>query len=89
MSVRGLKGLIDPCSRWEDFAALSIYKVLPSGLDLNRVVKGGLVSNLPLDLKQFSFTHIIQVLGRHHRENGFPVRPFSGVLFSRTDFSLR
>ncbi len=33
------------------------------GLDFNRCVEGGLVSNLPLDLKQFSFTRILQVLG--------------------------
>ncbi len=63
MSFRGLIGLIDHCSRQEDFTTLSLYKMLLSGLDLNRCVKGGLVSNLPLDFKQFSFTHIIQVLG--------------------------
>ena len=33
-----------------------------SGLDFSRCVEGGAVSNLPLDFKQFSFTHIIQVL---------------------------
>jgi hypothetical protein len=33
------------------------------GLDLNRCVEGGFVTNSPLDLKQFSFTHIVQVLG--------------------------
>ena len=63
--------------------------MLPSGLDFSRCVKRVFVSNSPLDLKQFSFTHTIQVLGRHHRENGFPVHPLSGMLFSRTDFSFR
>jgi hypothetical protein len=33
------------------------------GLDLSRCVEGARVSNSPLDLKQFSFTLIIQVLG--------------------------
>ena len=89
MSFRGLIGLTDHCSRQEDFASLSFYKVLLSGLDFNRCVKRGLVSNLPLDLKQFSFIHSIQVLGLHPMVNGFPLHPFSGVLFSRTDFSFR
>ncbi len=89
VSFRGLIGLTDPCFRWEDFTTLSLYKMLPSELDLSRNVKGGIVSNLPLDLKQFSFTHTIQVLGQHHWENGFPVHPFSGMLFSRPDFSFR
>ena len=89
MSVRGLRGLTDPCSRQEDFASLRVYEVLLSGLDLNRAVKGGLVSNWPLDLEQCSFTPIIQVLRLHTLVHGFPVRPFSGVLFSRADFSLR
>jgi hypothetical protein len=63
MSFRGLMGLIDPCSRQEDFANLSLYKMLLPGLDLNRCVKRGIVSNSPLDFKQSSLTHIIQVLG--------------------------
>jgi hypothetical protein len=89
VSVRGLTGLTDPCSRQEDFAPLSLYKMLLLGLDLNRCVKRGIVSNLPLDLKQFSFTHIIQVLGRHPTVNGFPLRPFSDMLFSRSGFPFR
>ena len=89
MSFRGLIGLTDHCSRQKDFTSLSIYKVLLSGLDFSRCVKRGIVSNLPLDLKQFSFTHTIQVLGLHTVVNDFPLRPFSGVLFSRTDFSFR
>lgn len=36
-------------------------------LDLNRCVEGGLVSNLPLDFKQFSLTHVTQVWGVIHR----------------------
>jgi hypothetical protein len=40
-------------------------------------------------LKQFSFTHIIQVLGRHPTVNGFPFRPFSDMLFSRSGFPFR
>ena len=55
-------GLTDPCSRQEDFATLSFYKMLLPRLDLNRCVEGGIVSNLPLDFKQCSFTLIIQVL---------------------------
>ncbi len=89
MSFRGLIGLTDPCSRQEDFATLSLYKMLLPGLDLNRCVKRGIVSNSPLDLKQFSFTHIIQVLGRHPTVNGFPFRPFSDMLFSRSGFPFR
>jgi hypothetical protein len=57
-----LIGLIDPCSRQEDFATLVLYKMLLPGLDLNRCVEGGIVSNLPLDFRQSSFTHIIQIL---------------------------
>jgi hypothetical protein len=38
-------------------------KMLPPGLGLIRCVEGGHVSNLPLDFKQCSFTHIIQVSG--------------------------
>jgi hypothetical protein len=89
VSFRGLIGLTDPCSRQEDFASLSFYKVLLSGLDLSHCVKGGVVSNSPLDLKQSSFTHTVQVSGRHTLVNGFPVHPFSGMLFSRSDFSFR
>ncbi len=63
--------------------------VLLSGLDLSRCVKGDLGSKSPLDLKQCSFTHTIQVSGRQTLVNGFPVHPFSGVLFSRSDFSFR
>ena len=36
---------------------------MPSGLDQSHGVKGGLVSNSPLDLKQFSFIHVAQDLG--------------------------
>ena len=63
MSFRGLIGLTDHCSRQEDFAILDPFKMLLSGLDLSRCVEGALVSNLPLDFRQFSFTHIIQVSG--------------------------
>lgn len=82
-------GLTDPCSRQEDFTSLSLYKVLLSGLDLSHCVKRRIVSNSPLDLKQCSFTHTIQVSGRLTLVNGFPVHPFSGMLFSRSDFSFR
>ncbi len=68
---------------------LDIYMTLLSGLDFNRCVKGGAVTNLPLDLKQFSFTHAIQVSGLRSVVNGFPLHPFSGMLLSRTDFSFR
>ncbi len=37
--------------------------VLP-GLDLSRCIEGATVSNSPLDFKQFSLTHLTQVLGR-------------------------
>ena len=37
--------------------------MLLPGLDLNRCVERALVSNSPLDFRQFSFTHIIQVSG--------------------------
>ncbi len=37
--------------------------MLLSGLDSNRGVKGGRVSNSLLDFKQCSLTHIVQVLG--------------------------
>jgi hypothetical protein len=57
-------------------------------LDFSHCVEGNLVSNLPLDLKQFSFTHVIQVLG-HVLVNDFPVRPFSDMLLSRTGFPFR
>ena len=62
MSVRGLIGLIDHCSWQEDFTTLSFYEMLLPGLDLSRCVERGLVSNSPLDFRQYSFTHIIQVL---------------------------
>jgi len=39
--------------------------MLLSGLDLNRAVKGGRVSNSLLEFKQCSLTHIAQVLGFH------------------------
>ena len=42
---------------------LGFSKMLLSELDLNRGVKGGRVSNSLLDFRQFSFTHVIQVLG--------------------------
>lgn len=35
--------------------------MLMPGLDLSRCVEGALVSNLPLDFRQFSFIHITQV----------------------------
>jgi hypothetical protein len=35
--------------------------MLMLGLDLSRCVEGALVSNLPLDFRQFSFIHITQV----------------------------
>lgn len=40
-----------------------MLRMLSPGLDLSRCVEGGRVSNLPLDLKQFSLTHVIQVSG--------------------------
>jgi len=39
---------------------LDLCRMLLSGLDLNRCVKGGHVSNSSLDFKQCSFTHIIR-----------------------------
>jgi len=38
-------------------------RVLLVGLGVNRCAEGGLVSNSPLDFKQFSLSHTIQVLG--------------------------
>jgi hypothetical protein len=42
---------------------LGLLKRVRSGLDLSRCVKGVLVSNSPLDFKQFRFIRVIQVLG--------------------------
>jgi len=38
--------------------------VLLMGLDFNRCVEGGLVSNSPLEFRQFSFIHTVQVSER-------------------------
>lgn len=47
----------------ERISHLNMLRMLSPGLDLSRCVEGGRVSNLPLDLKQFSLTHVIQVSG--------------------------
>ena len=60
MSVRGLIGLIDPVPD-KRISHLETSKMLLSGLDFSCCVEGNLVSNSPLDFKQFSFTHVIQV----------------------------
>ena len=88
MSVRGLIGLTDPVPS-KRISHLTVFKMLLLGLDLSHCVKGVRVSNSPLDLKQFSFTHIIQVLGLPTLINGFSVGPFSGMLLSRTGFPFR
>jgi len=84
MSFRGLIGLTDHRSRQEDFATLSLYEMLLPELDLNRCVKGGIVSNLPLDFKQFSFTHITRSWGDTSGKR-FPSSP----LFRRAIFPFR
>jgi hypothetical protein len=84
VSFRGLIGFIDHCSRQEDFANLGITKMLLSGLDLNRCIKGRIVSNLPLDFKQFSFTHIIKSWDDYAGE-----RLPSSSLFRRAIFPCR
>jgi hypothetical protein len=61
--------------------------VLLLGLDFSRCVEGGVVTNSPLDFRQYSFTHIIQVSGLRTLVNGFPVHPFSDMLLSRVRFS--
>ena len=43
---------------------LNTREMLMPGLDFSRCVEGALVSNLPLDFKQFSFIHITQVSKR-------------------------
>jgi len=53
-------GLIDPAPGRGISYPFS-YRILLPGLDLSRCVEGGPVSNLPLDFRQYSFTHIIQV----------------------------
>lgn len=60
--------------------------MLPLELDVSRCVKGDSVSNSPLDFRQFSFTLIIQVLGVPTLVNGFPVPPFTDMLWSRLGF---
>jgi hypothetical protein len=62
VSVRGLIGLIDHCSQQEDFVSRHPEELL-LGLDLSRCVEGGIVPNWPLDFRQYSFTHVIQVSG--------------------------
>lgn len=61
-SVRGLNGLIDRVPVGE-FSHVGEADVLPTRLDNSRCVEGGQVSNSPLDFKQSSLTHTIQVLG--------------------------
>ena len=43
---------------------LNTHKMLMPGLDFSRCVEGALVSNLPLDFRQFSLIHITQVSRR-------------------------
>jgi len=72
MSVRGLIGLTDHVLGRKSLE-LTICMSIPLSacqfdldslqprLDVNRRVEGGWVSNSPLDFKQFSFIHVIQV----------------------------
>jgi hypothetical protein len=62
VSVRGLSGLIDRVPTRE-ISHVGRTNVLLAGLDVNRRIEGGLVSNSPLDFKQFSLDHTVQVLG--------------------------
>jgi hypothetical protein len=71
VSVHGVNGLIDLVLD-RGISHLFVYKMLRSGLDPNRGVGGVDDSNWPLDFRQSSFTHLIQVL-----------RPYSGTRFPR------
>ena len=77
-------GLIDPCSRWEDFTRSIFTRCCNRGLTLTVVFKRGIISNLPLDFKQFSFTHITRSWGCHFGKR-FPSSP----LFRRAIFPFR
>jgi len=64
VSFRDLIGLTDHCSWQEDFATPTFTEGVCQDLTSTVVSREEEVSNSSLNFKQFSFTHIIQVLGQ-------------------------
>jgi hypothetical protein len=65
------------------------HQVLLPRLDLSRGVEGAIVTNSPLDFRQFSFTHIIQVLGLLLWYTASQLAPLPTCYCPVPDFSFR
>jgi hypothetical protein len=88
VSVRSLTGLIDPVPDWK-ISHLGKSKMLQSGLDLSRCVKGGHRLQLAARVQAIQLCPYIQVLGRVPLINDFSGRPFPDMLFSPLGYPAR
>jgi hypothetical protein len=89
VSIHGLTGLTDPCSRPGGFHSPITFDCCRRVLTSTVVSRKYLVSNLPLDFKQSSILPISSRPWGDAPVNGFPILTFSNRQCSRTGFPFR
>ena len=87
MSVRGLIGLTDHCSQQEDFTSQCALDAA-AGARLQPLCRGSPSLQLATGLQAISLYPYHPGLGAPTLVSGFPVRPFSDMLWSRVRFPL-
>ena len=88
MSVRDLMDRIGPVPSvglWQ----LGVHKLLTLGIGFSHFPMSELNTDLSLDFRQFSFTHIIQTLRSCPKRYGSLDRRFPNMLFSPLGFPAR